>query len=109
MTLLFLNSLGTGEVVLIMFVVLILFGSKGIPDIAKNLGKGMREIRTASNEIKRDIQNSAVEMKKDLNLENPLKDIEKSTKFDSIKIPDLNIDLDDKKKSTEPEKSDKKA
>lgn len=109
MTLLFLNSLGTGEVVLIMFVVLILFGSKGIPDIAKNLGKGMREIRTASNEIKRDIQNSAVEMKKDLNLENPLKDIEKSTKFDSIKIPDLDLDLDDKKKSNEPEKSDEKA
>ena len=45
MTILFLNSLGTGEVVLIMLVVLIFFGSKGIPEFAKNIGKGMREIR----------------------------------------------------------------
>lgn len=77
MTLLFLNSLGTGEVVLIMFVVLILFGSKGIPDFARNLGKGMKEIRNASNEIKRDIQKSALEMRKDLNIDNPLDDITK--------------------------------
>ena len=54
----------------------------------------MREIKTASNEIKRDIQNSALEMRKDLNMENPLKEIEKSTKFDSIKIPDLGLDLE---------------
>ena len=77
MTLLFLNSLGTGEVVLIMFVVLMLFGSKGIPDFARNLGKGMKEIRNASNEIKRDIQKSALEMRKDLNIDNPLDDITK--------------------------------
>lgn len=74
---LFLNSLGTGEVVLILLVVLILFGSKGIPDIAKNLGRGMREIRSASNEIKRDIQNSAMEMRKDLKTQNPLEDLPK--------------------------------
>lgn len=74
---LFLNSLGTGEVVLILMVVLILFGSKGLPDIAKNLGKGMREIKTASNEIKRDIQNSAMEMRKDLNTHNPMDELPK--------------------------------
>jgi TatA/E family protein of Tat protein translocase len=72
MTLLFLNSLGTGEVILIMFVVLMLFGSKGIPDVVKNLGKGMKEIRNASNEIKRDIQSSALDMKKDLKMEDVL-------------------------------------
>lgn len=78
MTLLFLNSLGTGEVILIFLVVLILFGSKGIPDIARNLGRGMREIRNASNEIKRDIQKSALEMRKDLNVD----DLEDITKLD---------------------------
>ncbi|MCB9223322.1 MAG: twin-arginine translocase TatA/TatE family subunit [Crocinitomicaceae bacterium] len=77
MTLLFLNSLGTGEVLLILFVVLILFGSKGIPDFAKNLGKGMKEIRNASNEIKRDIQKSALEMRKDLNMPDTMQDITK--------------------------------
>ncbi|MFT4602493.1 MAG: TatA/E family protein of Tat protein translocase [Arenicella sp.] len=72
MILLFLNSLGTWEVLLIMAVVLMLFGSKGLPGIAKNLGKGMREIKTASNEIKRDIQNSAMDMKNDMGLQNPM-------------------------------------
>ena len=81
MMLLFLNSLGTWEVVLIMAVVLMLFGSKGLPGIAKNLGKGMREIRTASNEIKRDIQNSALDMRKDLGVENPMDDLPKLNKI----------------------------
>lgn len=77
MTLLFLNSIGTLELVLIMFVILMLFGSKGLPDFAKNIGKGMREIKTASNEIKRDIQNSALEMRKDLKTDNILDDLKK--------------------------------
>jgi sec-independent protein translocase protein TatA len=54
-----------------------LFGSKSIPGIAKTLGKGMREIKTATNEIKRDIQNSTLEMRKDLNVENPLTEMKK--------------------------------
>jgi sec-independent protein translocase protein TatA len=58
-------------------VVLMLFGSKSIPGIAKTLGKGMREIKTATNEIKRDIQNSTLEMRKDLNVENPLTEMKK--------------------------------
>ena len=37
----------------------------------------MREIRSASNEIKRDIQNSAMEMRKDLKTQNPLEDLPK--------------------------------
>jgi hypothetical protein len=37
----------------------------------------MREIRTASDSIKKDLQNSALEMRKDLKMENPLKDIPK--------------------------------
>lgn len=70
MQLLFLNSIGTSEMILILFVILMLFGSKGLPGFARNIGRGMREIRDASNEIKRDIQNSAIEMRKDLNTEN---------------------------------------
>jgi sec-independent protein translocase protein TatA len=101
MTLLFLNSLGTGEVVLIMFVVLILFGSKGIPDFAKNLGKGMREIRNASNEIKRDIQQSALDMRKDLKVEEPFEDISKLKDIgnDIMKEEKPTSDQDSKEKS----------
>ena len=68
MNLLFLNSLGTGEFILILLVVLMLFGSKGLPDFARNIGRGMREIKDASNEIRRDIQISALEMRRDLNV-----------------------------------------
>ena len=90
MTLLFLNSLGTGEVILILMVVLMLFGAKSIPGLARNLGRGMREIRNASNEIKRDIQDSAIEMKRDMNLNSTLEELN-----------DIDLDLDSKKSSSD--------
>lgn len=83
MNLLFLNSIGTGEFLLIVAVVLMLFGSKGIPDIVKNLGKGMREIKAASDEIKRDIQNSALEMRRDLNVPS-VEELSKSSEVKEI-------------------------
>jgi sec-independent protein translocase protein TatA len=54
---LFLN-LGGGEVILILFVILLMFGGKGIPGIAKTLGKGIREFKNATNDIQRDIHQS---------------------------------------------------
>lgn len=54
---LFLN-LGGGEVVMIIFVILLLFGGKGIPNIARTLGKGMREFKDAANGLQKDIQQS---------------------------------------------------
>lgn len=56
--LLFLN-LGGGEIVLILLVVLLFFGSKSIPNLAKGLGKGLREFRDASEGIKRELEQSA--------------------------------------------------
>lgn len=54
---LFLN-LGGGEVILIIFVILMLFGGKGLPNIARTLGKGMREFKDAASGIQKDIQQS---------------------------------------------------
>ncbi len=56
--LLFLN-LGGGEVMLILFVVLLFFGSKSIPELARGLGKGLREIREASESIRSEIEHAA--------------------------------------------------
>ena len=67
-TILFLNDIGTSEVIFIMTAVLIMFGSKSIPGIAKNLGRGIREVKAATDEIKRDIQDSAMEMKRNMNM-----------------------------------------
>lgn len=60
--LLFLN-LGAGEVFVIMLVVLLFFGSKGIPQVARGLGRGMREFRDAMNGIEREIQQEANKVK----------------------------------------------
>ncbi|MEI6019673.1 MAG: twin-arginine translocase TatA/TatE family subunit [Bacteroidota bacterium] len=54
---LFLN-LGGGEIVMILFVILMMFGGKGIPSIARTLGKGIREFKDATQDIQRDIQKS---------------------------------------------------
>lgn len=51
--------IGTTEVVFILFVVVMLFGADKIPDIARGLGKGMRMLRDASNDIKTEITKSA--------------------------------------------------
>lgn len=44
------------------------FGSKKIPELAKGLGKAMREVKDASNEIKKEIRDSATSVKDDLDL-----------------------------------------
>ena len=56
--LLFLN-MGGPEVFFILVVVLLFFGSKGIPDIAKGLGRGMREFKDAMNGIEREVRDAA--------------------------------------------------
>ncbi|NCB07230.1 MAG: twin-arginine translocase TatA/TatE family subunit [Bacteroidia bacterium] len=56
-----------GELVLVMLLALLFFGSKAIPDIAKTLGKGMREFKKATNEIKRELNEQTSDIKKDIN------------------------------------------
>ena len=51
--------ISTPEVVFILFIVLMVFGADKIPEIARGLGKGMREIKNATNDIKSEIQRSA--------------------------------------------------
>ncbi|CAN5170232.1 twin-arginine translocase TatA/TatE family subunit [soil metagenome] len=48
-----------GEIAFIMFILIMVFGADKIPDIARGLGKGMRTLRDASNDIKSEIQKSA--------------------------------------------------
>lgn len=57
----FIGGLGGSEVVIILFVILLLFGAKKIPELARGLGKGIREFKDATSEIKRDIERSVDE------------------------------------------------
>ena len=62
-TLLFISG---QEIVILGLAVLLLFGSKKIPEMARGLGKGMREFRKAADDIKRELNDSAPEIKEDL-------------------------------------------
>ncbi len=48
-----------GEIFFIMFIVVMVFGADKIPDIARGLGKGMRKLKDATEDIKQEIQKSA--------------------------------------------------
>jgi len=59
-------DIGGGELFLIMMFVLVFFGSKKIPELARGLGKGMREFKEASAGIRREIQEEADKIQKEV-------------------------------------------
>ena len=68
------GQLGISEMVLIFIVALLVFGPKKLPELGKSLGKGIREFRKATNELKstweeqvRDIEAPIHDVKKDIN------------------------------------------
>ncbi|MDR0224284.1 MAG: twin-arginine translocase TatA/TatE family subunit [Myroides odoratus] len=78
-------GIGGGELFFIILVILMLFGSDKVPEMARAFGKFMAQVKNATNDIKHEINKSADEsgIKKDiedaLNIEtdiNPIKDIQ---------------------------------
>ncbi len=60
--------IGGPEIIIIVLFIVIFFGSSKIPELARTLGKTMREVKDASNEIKKEIRDSANEVKDDLEI-----------------------------------------
>ena len=60
--------IGFPEIVVILLFIVMFFGSKKIPELAKGLGKVMREVKSASNEIKKEIRDSASVIKDDIDI-----------------------------------------
>ncbi|GAB4208795.1 MAG: hypothetical protein Fur0023_20590 [Bacteroidia bacterium] len=50
------------EILLILFVILLLFGSKGLPNVARTLGKGINEFKRASETVEKDIMRNTGEI-----------------------------------------------
>lgn len=48
------GPLGTTEILIILFIVLLLFGAKKLPELARGLGKSMNEFKRASSEMERE-------------------------------------------------------
>jgi sec-independent protein translocase protein TatA len=72
------------EIFVILVIVLMLFGADKIPTMARGLGKGMRQLKDATNEIKREIQSTAEKQGIDTDLTKNIKD-EINTIKDNIK------------------------
>lgn len=60
-------GIGGGELIFILLIVLMLFGANKIPEIARGFGKGMAQLKNASNEVKYEIQRSAKNSGLDVN------------------------------------------
>jgi sec-independent protein translocase protein TatA len=60
--------IGGPEIIIVLLFVVMFFGSKKIPELAKGLGKAMREVKDASNDIKKEIRDSSNSIKDDLDI-----------------------------------------
>ena len=60
--------IGGPEIIVVLLFIVIFFGSKKIPELAKGLGKAMREVKDASNEIKKEIRDSGTSIKDDFDV-----------------------------------------
>ena len=61
------GNLGAGEIILIVLVVLLLFGAKKIPELARGLGKGMSEFKKGLKDVEKEIKDTGDDVKKDEN------------------------------------------
>ena len=71
---LFLSDIAGSELLLVLFFVLMFFGAKSIPSMARSLGKVMQQVKNASADVQNEIKKSGVDIKKDLNLKEIIKD-----------------------------------
>jgi len=55
LSLLFIGGLGAWEIALIMLIVLVFFGAKRIPELARGVGRGIREFKDATSEVRNSI------------------------------------------------------
>jgi len=61
------ENVGSGELLVILLVILVLFGGKKIPEIAQGIGKGIREFKKAVNNVEDEIKDIKNVDKKDQN------------------------------------------
>ena len=60
------DFLGGGELFVIVLAVMLLFGGKGMPNLMRNLGKGIRQFKDATNGIQQDLHDNVNTIKQDL-------------------------------------------
>lgn len=88
-TLLFFD-ISMGELIIILLVAFLVFGPSKIPEIARKIGKGMNEIRRASDEIKREIAKESRKIEQDITVDNHVaSDMKKAVDDISREVRDI--------------------
>lgn len=83
------DNIGFGELLVIALFILIFFGPKKIPDIARTLGKAVREFRKAMQDVQSEIQSvTGIDLNSELTSPLPSRSEEKSasTELDDLKF-----------------------
>mgnify|MGYP001246744896 CR=1 FL=1 len=60
-------GLGTWEIIAIVVVILLLFGGKKLPELARGLGLGLREFKNASRDIKKEVEDATDDINDSVN------------------------------------------
>lgn len=74
---LFLN-LGSGEIFIIVVVIILFFGANKLPEMVRTFSRGMNEMKNATSELQREIQKSTTEIQRDMNAEGALDDFKEA-------------------------------
>lgn len=70
-SILLLFNLGTGEIIVIVLVILLLFGGKKIPELMKGVGKGVKSFKQGLNEVEDEIKKASDDDTKGKSASNP--------------------------------------
>ncbi len=77
MIFLFLNSIAGSEIVVILLFVLIFFGSKSIPGLARALGRGVRQLKDATQDVQDEIRKTTSDMRSDIRVNRTIEEVKK--------------------------------
>ena len=72
MMILFINSIAGSEIIIILMFVLVFFGAKSIPGMSRTLGRGLRQIKDASQEVQNEIRKTTGDMRSEMNMKRKL-------------------------------------
>lgn len=90
---LFLSDVGGSEIVLILLVILMFFGSKSIPGIARTMGKTMHQIKQATQDVQNEIKKSSGDIKADFDLQKMVREtvdiVEKPLLEEAVKMDQI--------------------
>ncbi len=93
------GSIGMPELIVIFIVVLMLFGSERLPELAKGLGKGIREFKRATNELKNELDVEPIQKEIEQGIKGSIDEIKDDLDKTVHAAQDLDKKTGDSKKS----------